>query len=89
MNAIDQPSQLDDALNLTALRIEVRRAVAIAGIREFENQAYRVGNVIATGLLERNKAADLLLDVAQGNGLVRTHGDDIIQSIIADGLELK
>jgi len=45
--------------------------------------------VIATGLLERKSAADLLFDVAQGNGLVRVHGDDFIQSIIADGLELK
>jgi len=38
MNAIVPPSQLDDAINLTALRVDVRRAVAIAGIREFENR---------------------------------------------------
>jgi hypothetical protein len=89
MNALVKPLQLDEALNLTALRIDVRRAVAIAKIREFENQAYRLGNVIATGLLDRARAADLLLCVAQGNGLVGAHGDDFMQSIIASGLELR
>jgi hypothetical protein len=78
-----------EAINLTALRVDVRQAVSIAKIREFENQAYRLGNVIATGLLDRKNAADLLLCVAESNGLVREQGDDLIQSIIVSGLELK
>jgi hypothetical protein len=84
MNAHVQP-----AINLTALRVDVRQAVAIAKIAEFENQAYRLGNVIASDLLDKKNAADLLLSVAESNGLVREHGDDIIQSIIVSGLELK
>lgn len=78
-----------EAVNLQALRLDVRRAIATAEIAEFENQAYRLGHVIATGLLSRASAADLLLDVATGNGLVQMQGDDVIQSIIANGLDRK
>jgi hypothetical protein len=45
-----------------------------------------VGHVIATGLLGRAEAADLLLDVATSHGLVHEHGDDFIQQIMAEGL---
>jgi hypothetical protein len=86
MNAL---VQVEPAINLTALRTDVRRAVAIAKIAEFENQAYRLGNVIALDLINRRVAADLLLSVAVSNGLVDAHGADLIQSIISDGLERK
>ena len=85
MNAHVKP----EAINLTALRFDVRQAVALAKIAEFENQAYRLGHVVATGILARAPAADLLLNVAECNGLVREHGDDFIQSIIVAGLEHK
>jgi hypothetical protein len=85
----DLQTATQEAINLTALRMDVRQAVAVAKIREFENQAYRLGNVIATGLLDRKNAADLLLCVAESNGLVREHGDEFIQSIIVNGLECK
>lgn len=75
-----------DAINLTALRMDVRNAIATAKIAEFENQAFRLGHVIATGLLDRAAAAELLLDVAVGNGLVREHGDEFIQRIMAEGI---
>jgi hypothetical protein len=84
MNAhVSAPS---DAINLTALKLDVRTAIATAKIAEFENQSYRLGHVIATGLLGRAAAADLLLDVATSNGLVSEHGDDFIQQIMAEGL---
>lgn len=79
-------ASLDAAINLTAPRLEVRNAIATAKIAEFENQSYRLGHVIATGLLGRAAAADLLLDVATSNGLMREHGDDFIQTIMAEGL---
>jgi len=91
MNAHVQPLQsatVSEAINLTALRLDVRQAVAVAKIAEFENQAYRLGHVIATGILDRTNAADLLLNVAESNGLVQ-HGDDFIQSLIVAGLELR
>jgi hypothetical protein len=84
MNAhVEKPTQ---AINLTALQLDVRNAIATAKIAEFENQSYRLGHVIAIGLLDRPAAADLLLDVATGNGLVQEHGDDFIQKIMAEGL---
>jgi len=84
MNAhVSEPS---NAINLTALRLDVQQAIATGKITEFENQSYRLGHVIATGLLGRADAADLLLDVATANGLVREHGDDFIQLIMAEGL---
>ena len=90
MNAhVAKPASVCEAVNLTALRLDVCNAIATAKIAEFENQAYRLGHVLSTGLLGRAAAADLLLDVATSNGLVRVQGDDVIQSIIANGLELK
>jgi hypothetical protein len=77
-------SAQSDAINLTALRLDIQSAIATAKIAEFENQAYRLGHIIATGILGR--AADLLLDVATSNGLVLEHGDDFIQTIMAEGL---
>jgi len=79
-------SASSDAINLTALQLDVRNAIATAKIAEFENQSHRLGHVIATGLLGRAEAADLLLDVATSNGLVHEHGDDFIQQIMAEGL---
>jgi hypothetical protein len=90
MNAHVDARQLaaHETINLVALRLDVRQAIATAELAEFENQAYRLGHVIATGLLSRAVAADLLLDVACSNGLVQVQGDDVIQSIIANGLDL-
>ena len=84
MNAhVSAPS---DAINLTALQLDVWNAIATAKIAEFENQSHRLGHVIATGLLGRVAAADLLLDVATSHCLVHEHGDNFIQKIMAEGL---
>lgn len=72
--------------DIRALIVSVRRSVAIAKLAEFENQAYRLGDYVSTDLLPRPVAADVLLDAAIANDLVRIHGDDFIQQIIADGL---
>jgi hypothetical protein len=72
--------------DIGALLRDVRRTIATAKICEFENQAYRLGDFVAVKLLTRAAAADVLSDAAVGNGLVREHGDDLIQEIIARGL---
>lgn len=72
-----------------ALSQDVQAAVATAKIAEFENQSYRLGHVIRCGLIGRADAADLLLGIATTNCLVLEHGDDVIQSIIANGVDLK
>ena len=72
--------------NIQAVLIDVKRTIATAKIAEFENQCYRLGDIIKTKLLSPPVAADILLDAAVSNGLVHEHGDDFIQQIMADGL---
>jgi hypothetical protein len=73
--------------DLSTLSLDVRRAIANAKMAEFENQAYRIGDIVSTRLLCRAAAGDVLLDAAVANGLVAEHGDDTIQAIIAEGLD--
>lgn len=70
---------------VSALLLEVKRAIATAKMTEFERQAYRVGDIVSTGLLGNAMAADVLLDAAISNGLVSEHGDDIVQALMAKG----
>jgi hypothetical protein len=72
--------------NIQLVLQDVKRTIATAKIAEFENQAYRLGEIVKVKLLNPPMAADILLDVAVSNGLVREHGDDVIQGIMADGL---
>ena len=72
--------------NIQAVLQDVRRTIATAKIAEFENQCYRLGDILKTKLLSRPIAADILLDAAVSNGLVREHGEDIIHEIMAEGL---
>jgi hypothetical protein len=65
---------------------DVKRTIATAKIAEFENQCYRLGDIINTKLLSPPVAADILLDAAVSNGLVHEHGEDLIQQIMAEGL---
>ena len=71
--------------DISALLLDVKRAIATAKIAEFERQALRVGDIASSGLLGRAIAADALFDAALSNGLVCEHGDDTIQAIIARG----
>jgi hypothetical protein len=73
--------------DIIALLLDVKRAIATAKMAEFERQAYRVGDIVSTGLLGRAVAADVLLDTAVSNGLVFEHGDDIVQALIAKGFD--
>ena len=71
--------------DISALLLDVKRAIATAKMAEFERQAYRVGDIVSTGLLGPALAADVLLDAAVSNGLVCEHGDDTVQALIAKG----
>ncbi len=73
--------------DISALLLDVKRAIATAKMVEFESQTYRVGDIVFTRLLGRAAGGDVLLDAAVANGLVAEHGDDIIQAIIAEGLD--
>ena len=72
--------------DISALLLDVKRAIATAKMVEFESQTYRVGDIVFIRLLDRATAGDVLLDAAVSNGLVKEHGDEIIQAIIAQGL---
>jgi hypothetical protein len=72
--------------NIQGVLVDVKRTIATAKIAEFENQCYRLGDIIKTKLLSPPTAADILLDAAMSNGLVHEHGDDVIQQIMAEGL---
>src|SRR5260370_41645799 len=50
-----------EALNIEALRLDVRNAIATATIAEFENQSHHLGHGTPTGLLRRAAAADRLI----------------------------
>jgi hydrogenase/urease accessory protein HupE len=76
-------------VNVHVLRQEVHGFIATAEIAELENQSYRLGYIIDTGLLNRADAAAILQAAAIANDLVRVHGQDFVQSIIAAGLDLK
>lgn len=71
--------------DISALLLDVKRAIATAKMAEFERQAYRVGDIVSTGHLGRAIAADVLLDAAVSNGLVDEHRDDIVQALITKG----
>jgi Trk K+ transport system NAD-binding subunit len=76
---------MSDEPDISALLLDVKRAIATAKMAEFERQADRIGEIVSTGLLGRTMAADALLDVAVSNGLVFEHGDHIVQALIAKG----
>jgi hypothetical protein len=72
--------------DISALLLDVKRAIATAKMAEFERQACRICDIASTGLLGRAMAADVLLDAAVSNGLVSEHGEDIVQTLIAKRL---
>ena len=72
--------------DIRSLITSVRRCVAIAKVAEFEHQAFRLGDYVSNGIISASFAADTLQEVAFSNDLVRAHGDEFIQAIIADGL---
>jgi hypothetical protein len=73
--------------NVDELLRDVKRCIALAKITEFENQAFRLGDFVNVKLLPAAKASEILYDAALANGLVREHGDEIIQSIMAAGMK--
>ena len=69
------------------LQIDVSIKVALAKLAEFENQAYRIGDLVRLSILRRADAADMLHEAAIYNSLIFEYGADRIQKIIADAFE--
>jgi hypothetical protein len=73
--------------DVLAIVVDVRRCIATATLAELERQSYRLSEYVWSNLLSRQKASDLLYDAALSNGLLRIHGADLIQGVIATGLD--
>lgn len=79
-------AQMGDADFATLLR-NVRRNVARGKILMFEEECFRLGDLVADKVgLSPARAADILLTVATDNDLVRVFGADWIQTLISEGL---
>jgi hypothetical protein len=64
--------------------IEAWRAVANAKLQEFRRQAWRLADLTRRGLVPKAAAVDRLWEIAIAHALVRAHGEDRIQMIIAE-----
>lgn len=72
--------------DVSALLVDIKSTIATAKIAEFENQAYRLGEIVKLRLISRPVAGDVLYQAALSNGLVREHGEDFIQLLMSEGL---
>jgi hypothetical protein len=57
-----------------------------AKVREFEQQAYRFGNAVISGVMPRAAAIEILMDAAESRGLLKERSERCIRQIIAEGL---
>jgi 3,4-dihydroxy-2-butanone 4-phosphate synthase len=72
-----------NAPELAELLREARRAVALGKLSALERQASAIGELVQPG--QRAIAADTLFDIAQANGLIAIHGEQLIAEILAAG----
>lgn len=67
-----------------ALR-DAARKVAIAKLTAFETSCHKIGEMVLSSSFPKAAAVDGLYEIALANGLLRIHGGDLIQGLIADG----
>jgi hypothetical protein len=63
---------------------EAWRAVANAKLVEYRRQCWRLAVLIGQGVVEKAGAADRLWEIAVAHTLVRAHGEDRIEALIAE-----
>jgi hypothetical protein len=63
---------------------EAWRAVANAKLVEYRRQCWRLAVLIHQGIVDKAGAADGLWDIAVAHALVRAHGEDRIEALIAE-----
>lgn len=63
---------------------EAWRAVANAKLVEYRGQCWRLAALIREGVVDKADAADRLWDIAVAHALVRAHGEDRIEAILAE-----
>lgn len=76
---------MSNRLDPVQLGIEVAVSVAMAQLDELEAQAIRLAALVDLREIDKQQAVDLIYTAARAADLVRVHGDDHIQAIIAEG----
>jgi hypothetical protein len=66
----------------------VKRAIALAKLTLFGESCERLARFVAEGVIGRRDAADWLYDMAVGNRLVDTHGDELIGQMLSTAFDL-
>ena len=65
---------------------DARRNVANARWHAFEDECFRIGELVYVLPVDRILMIDMLQDIAEANGLIRAHGVGLVQSVIVAGL---
>jgi hypothetical protein len=63
---------------------EAWRAVANAKLVEYRHQTWRLAHLVRQGTIKMADAVDGLWEIAIAHAMVRAHGEDRIQAIIAE-----
>lgn len=77
------PPETDD---VTAAMRDARRNVAIAKLSQFEAECDHLGAMAERNPNRKREIVDCLSDIALANGLATTHGELLIEDIIAAAL---
>jgi hypothetical protein len=64
--------------------LEAWRAVANSKLKEFRRQCWRLAMLTRKGVIPKAAAIDRLWEIAIAHALVRAHGEDRVQLIIAE-----
>lgn len=65
---------------------DARRNVANARMAVFEDECFRIGEMVRVLPINRILLIDALQDIAVANGLVHAHGEGLVQLMIVAGL---
>jgi hypothetical protein len=63
---------------------EAWRAVANAKLVEFRRQCWRLAHLTRQGTVDKSTAIDRLYEIAVAHALVRAHGEDRIEALLAE-----
>jgi hypothetical protein len=64
--------------------LESWRAVANAKLVEFRRQCWRLAHLTRQGTVDKPAAVDRLYEIAVAHALVRSHGEDRIEALLAE-----
>lgn len=72
--------------DITAAMRLARINVALARLRAFEDECFRLGELIYDDAVRRREIVDFLEDLATANGLIAVEGPGLIHNMIAAGV---